>query len=185
MQRIRVTPAAPTAASVGAAALLDPLGFGAPFTVHPSQCGTDVALGGVRRVNYWRVYNGGSISKMRFRDGVASGNMNIGVYRSSGTGSAAVPGTLLTSTGSIAVPTAGTNEVALGATVTVNPGDWFAIVADNTTATFRATASLSNGATLTNGFSAFEDIGSMVLPATATPNAAGGAVGIVCLIGVA
>jgi hypothetical protein len=93
--------------------------------------------------------------------------MNLGIY--SGTGTPSAPGTLLASTGSIAVPGTGKRVIALGSSVTPLLGSFAALAFDNATATVYAH---------TNNLSALSALGSvpfgyqavtsaLALPATA------------------
>lgn len=101
----------------------------------------------LNRAWFMRCSGAATISKIGLQVATASGNINVGIFRNSGSGRNAVPGTMLTSSGSVACPATGYAEVTLGATVSVTDGDWFALVADNGTATFAVAA---NGAVDTN-----------------------------------
>lgn len=123
--------------------------FGFPFTVDPGIVrSTDaLALPGSNQAVYARVRDAGPISKVGLEVGTASGNISVGVYRNTGKGRNAKPGARLATTGAIACPAAGYQEVTLDKAVWVYAGDWLAISADNATATFRAllaTAAASN-----------------------------------------
>lgn len=109
---------------------------GHPVTTAGVTPGRDSNLGGVSRAAYFRVRDGGNISKIRLRIGTSSGNIAVAVYRNSGSGSAATPGARAATSGVVACPAAGSAEVALTASVDVNPGDWLCIWVDNTTVTF-------------------------------------------------
>lgn len=114
-------------------------GFGFPFTVDPATLrGSDTATLTANRAVYMRVRDGGVISKVGLAVATSSGNVSVAVYGNTGTGRAAVPGTLKAASGPVACPAAGYAEIALGSTVTVNPGDWIAICPDNATAAFRS-----------------------------------------------
>lgn len=89
---------------------------------------------------------GGTIAKIALSIGVSSGNISVAAYPNVGAGVAAVPGARLATSGAVACPAAGWAEVSLGASVEVAQGSWFALTADNTTATF-----LSSGAANPNG----------------------------------
>lgn len=130
---------------------------------------TTATAGTANRTHYYRVRDGGSISKVSLHVGTASGNLAVAVYRNTGTGQNAKPGTRFASSGSVACPAAGFRDIALGQTVRVRAGDWLAFAADNTTATFAAFASTQVLATsgLFNGRAGFEDV--YPPPATATP----------------
>jgi hypothetical protein len=79
-------------------------------------------------------------SKVGFVVFVASGNISVAVYRNTGTGHAAAANNRVATSGAVACPAAGYNELTLDATVDVNPGDWLALTADNATAAFGGTA---------------------------------------------
>lgn len=97
---------------------------------------------------YYRVRDGGPITKVTISVGVQSGNICVAAYRNSGIGRNAVPGTRLATSGSVACP-AGDADVALGSTVVLLPGDWLALACDNLVATFRQM--LAAGAASTQG----------------------------------
>lgn len=122
--------------TVGASSAAGPFGF--PYTIDPMIVrGSDstVLTGGDGW--YFRVYDSGNVSKIALEVVTASGNISVAAYRNTGTGQNAAPGTRLATSGAIACPAAGYREISLGATVTITPGDWFAISADNATAAFR------------------------------------------------
>lgn len=98
--------------------------------------GTATAWGVNNDAHYMRVVEGGTISAIRVRVANNSGNISVGVYRNSGAGLAAVPGARVATSGAVACPAIGDRDVALGAAVYVNPGDWLGMSCDNTTATF-------------------------------------------------
>ena len=85
---------------------------------------------------YGRVLEGGTISKVRVGIGTSSGNIAVAAYSNSGSGLSAVPGARLGTSGIVACPATGVQDVSLGGSITVEPGDWLALWADNTTATF-------------------------------------------------
>lgn len=116
--------------------------FGFPYTIDPGDLrflatSTDVlAVQGANAAHYLRVIGGGSVSKIGLLVNTQSGNICASVHSNSGTGRLAVPGTRVATTGSIACPAAGYRELDLGGSVTVSPGDWIGLGADNTTAKF-------------------------------------------------
>jgi hypothetical protein len=118
-----------------------------PFVVTSSN----VTVGVANVTRYFRAVEGGTISKLRLTVGTASGNIAVAVYRNSGSGLTSVPGTRAATSGSVACPSAGVQDVSLGGSVTVNAGDWLAIGADNTTATFAGTTGLGD-TPLSTGF---------------------------------
>lgn len=112
--------------------------FGYPATLDPITVrGTDSATLGAGECWYLRVSDGGVISKIGLEIVTSSGNISVAAYRNGGTGLAAVPATRLATSGAVACPTAGYAEISLGATITVNPGDWLSLSSDNGTAAFR------------------------------------------------
>lgn len=132
---------------------------------------------------YLRIQNAGSISKIGFHINVSSGNVDVGVYANNGsTGTAARPGAKLASSGSVACPAAGYQEIGLGSTVYVTEGDWFAFVFDNATASLYRTGAGGLSSTIANGLSHHQST-AFPLPASATPST--GAVFSAALVGVA
>lgn len=111
---------------------------GTPMTFDPRLNGTSLAgVGAANRALFARTANGGTITGITIEVGTSSGNISVAVYRNTGSGSAARPGTRVATSGAVACPATGAQTVALGSTVTVQPGDWLALSADNNTATFR------------------------------------------------
>lgn len=86
---------------------------------------------------YWS-RDGGLISKIALEVHTASGNISVGVHDPVGRGSVAVPGALKATSGSVACPAAGYQEISLGGSVFVLPGGFLSISADNITAAFRS-----------------------------------------------
>lgn len=149
----------------GGSGAVDPMGHGFAFGVDPAGAGSLQTIGAVNRCIFMRVRNGGTITKVGFFVGVASGNVAVAAYSNSGTGRSSVPGTRLAGSASTACPAAGYGEVALGSSVAVNPGDWLALACDNTTATFAA----MSGQSVTNfvaGIIAYQDAGAFPCPTT-------------------
>lgn len=161
-------------------AALDPLGLGFPVTMDPINATSATDLGAVNRTNYYRVIGGGDISKVGLQVTTSSGNICVAVYRASGTGRGAVPGAQLASSGSVPCPAAGYAEVALGKTVTVAPGDFLAVSADNTTAQFRAGTTVNLPGDLWKGRAMFET----AFPAPAAPAPTVALNRSICLVGI-
>jgi hypothetical protein len=86
-----------------------------------------------------RVLAGGTISKVGLQVEVSSGNISVGVFRKTGAGRTAGPGSRVATSGAVACPAVGYAEVSLGASVDVEPGDYLALSCDNTTASFMST----------------------------------------------
>lgn len=147
-------------------------GWGIPRTFATPQA-TSSTRGVASNNNgwYYRVLDAGTISKIAIDPTTSSGNISIAVYRSSGSGDAAVPtGGRLATTGAIACPSTGYAEVSLGASVAVNEGDWFALSADNTTVAIRSDASGTNSSNLGKGMMGHQGTAH---PLPATPSIAG------------
>lgn len=146
---------------------------GPPMTFDPRWASTTVAALPANRAYYARTVNGGTINGVQIDVGVQSGNICIGVYRTTGAGPAARPGTRVATSGSVLCPAVGAQTVNFTAPITVLPGDWLAIVSDNATATFRRVlnSGLQSAALFCQQDSAFP------LPATTTaPGASGNTV---------
>lgn len=113
--------------------------FGFPFTVDPGavRYQDNMAVQAVNTGHFARVRDAGRISKIGVGIATQGGNISVAVYRNSGTGRNSAPGTRLATSGSIVCPAAGWVEIALDKALWVHRGDWLAISADNTTATFR------------------------------------------------
>jgi hypothetical protein len=114
------------------------LGFGFPATldVGAIRSGDFIALPAANTAIYARCRDGGTISKVAVNTSVQSGNISVAAYSNTGSGRSAAPGTRLATSGAVACP-AGYSEVSLGSTITMQPGDWLCLTADNATATFR------------------------------------------------
>lgn len=158
-----------------------------PVSVDPVQCRSlDNAALAANEATYYRVRDGGTISKIALEVVTSSGNISVAAYRNSATGRAAVPARRLASSGAVACPAAGYVEVALSGTVTVRPGDWLAISADNATATFRSgPSSPTNGSPLALG-RCYKQATAHPLPTTPDTGTLFGLIGrSVLLVGVA
>lgn len=112
--------------------------FGYPYTVDPGivRATDNMAMPAANTAVYARVRDAGPISKIGLRVLTQGGNMSVGVYRNSGSGRSAAPGTRIATSGSVTTPAAGYQEIALGSAVWVHVGDWLALSADGTVATF-------------------------------------------------
>ena len=115
-------------------------GLGFPFTVDPGlvRSGDSLSVGSANQAIYARVLHGGTVSKIGLQVTATSGNVSVAVYRNAGVGRGAVPGAQLATSGSVACPAVGYAEIALGSSVTLSPGDWIAVSADNATAAFQS-----------------------------------------------
>lgn len=136
---------------------------GANFSGFPYPANTDVrnttAVSGNMAANqclYYRVLGNGDINTLRFVVSVASGNVGLAVYNTSGSGVTAVPSARLATSGAIACPAAGNADTTLGATVTIETAHhWFALSANNATATFRRAGAIRG--TMGNGRAYFQN----------------------------
>lgn len=155
------------------------LGLG-PITSDPATC----SIGGLNanRAVYMRCMGSGTITKIGLQIQTQAGNICVGVYANSGSGRSSVPGARQATSGSVACPASGYAEVSLGGSVTVNHGDWLALVADDGAASFVITHSNLLAGALWAGRSAYQD-GAFPLPATASSTA--GSIKSPILIGIA
>lgn len=113
--------------------------YGIPRSIDPRNVGNTNSF--AVNVSRWsRIIDSGTINTVVIGVGTASGNIDVGVYGSSGSGLNTVPDTRRVSTGSIACPATGRAEIALGSSLAVTTDDWFAIAVDNATATFYRTS---------------------------------------------
>jgi hypothetical protein len=124
----------------------------------------NVGVGGVNTTRFMRVVEGGTISKIRVYVGVQSGNIGVACYSNTGVGPAAAPGTQLITTGSIAAPATGVQDVSLGGSVTLSKGDWVGNGSDNDTGKFYGSIGVGLS-TLVAGLAGLE----AVFPPAATP----------------
>lgn len=146
--------------------LVEAGGYGFPFTVDPGLIRPTDALGVPANVGlYSRCRDGGTITKIGLRVVASSGNISVAAYRSSGAGRAAVPTTQLATSGAIACPAIGYAEISLGATITMLPGDWLALSADNTSATFSSLLATTGDTAFGNGKQVYQT-GAHPLPAS-------------------
>ena len=133
----------------------------------PLLAGTSTVLGTANRTNYYRVREGGSISKVGLEIVVQNGNIDVGVFSNAGVGRNAAPGAAIARSGSTACPAVGYAEISLGSTVDVEAGDWIAMSVDSATVSLRAIHNAIHFNGLLKGRSAVENV--FPLPANATP----------------
>jgi hypothetical protein len=150
-------------------------GIGIPYTFPAFSGGTSAStLGLANRGVYQRLLavpaGGVTLTGFVVAIGTSSGNICVATYAGTGTGTGSRPGARTATTGSIACPAAGSSFVALP--VTVAPGDWVLLSADNNTATFTRFGSNADNILLT-GLCHREDV-AFPGPANATPAAAWG-----------
>lgn len=116
-------------------AVKDSLGFGYPATYDPAT----VASAGIAANQIFyvgRVLGSGRISKLRVFNTVSSGNLRVACWAGTGAGLARTPGPLKGSSAITAVAAAGSQDVALTATIDALEGDYFGLAYDNGTARF-------------------------------------------------
>lgn len=104
-----------------------------------------VTIGSLNTTRIFRVLEGGTISNIAVDIVVSSGNICVQAFRATGAGRSATPGALLASSGSVASPGTGFQSIPLGSTVTLLPGDFIAIGADNATVTFAGANGVGDG----------------------------------------
>jgi len=127
--------------------LFDRLGtFGLIYNIDPRSSTGNNAIGSNGMAEYSRVYGEGDITKIRMRVMTASGSVNAAVYRNEGTGAEAVPREIVGNSGSIACPAAGTADISLDRTVTIEfASNWFGLGADNNTVRVNSTGDYEKG----------------------------------------
>lgn len=166
--------------------LLDPYAIGVPMTYgllgQQSQLG--FTAGGANQCRYFRVIGSGTIDSIGIVIGSTTGNIGVAVYRKTGVGRDARPGTRLATTGSIASPGNGYQEIALGASVSVENGDFFALSASSGTITFATHGTgTAQASDMGLGFCMYQT--SAHPPPTDNPTVTGGLDGwVVAMIGV-
>jgi hypothetical protein len=107
-----------------------------------------------------------TITKIAIQVGVSSGNISVAVYSPNVVDPAiAVPSTRKVTSGAIACPATGYQEIAIASTL-VNNGDFLALSCDNTTATFLG---FVTGATSTNMWRGIGGLQETAHPAPTTP----------------
>lgn len=140
--------------------------WGFPASIGLGAALTTQTIGSANDARYMRVRDGGVISSVRLHVIASSGNISVAAYRNSGSGLTSVPGTRLATSGAVACPAAAAAaDIALGASVTVYPGDWLAISADNVTASFLGVNGNSGTTALVAG-AAYTQAAAHPLPAT-------------------
>lgn len=104
-------------------------------TSHPLEYTGVGPFGSANDCHYLRVTAGltRAATGIRIHIGTSSGNIAVAVYADNGAGA---PGARLAASGSVASPGTGARTIALGSTLDVYPGMWFALAADNTSVTF-------------------------------------------------
>lgn len=138
-----------------------------------SPVGTNALdIGGINRACFRRAAMIGPatpISTVHIGVGTSSGNISAAICTSAD--GRANPTNRVSTSGAIPCPGAGTAAIALGTAVTMTVNHWFALSADNSTATFTAMAANTNyGGNPGLGLSAFQDTAHPI-PATPAPSA--------------
>ncbi len=103
---------------------------------------------------FFRLQAAGSATKVRYKVGVASGNIEFTLHTNTGSGDTAYPGAKIGGTGSVACPAvvaAGNETNFVGGELSWYAGDWLGIAADNVTATLRAVLSSGEVSDLAKG----------------------------------
>lgn len=129
----------------------DTLGYGIVCNADPGSMQGNMGMAIANDTIYYRTKAAGLISAIALHVGVQSGNISVSVHRNSGTGRSAVPGAQARTSGAVACPAPGFASIALASAVYVHPGDWLALSADNTTATFRAADTAGGASDLSLG----------------------------------
>lgn len=130
--------------------LQDPLQIGVAINFFPGALQISQSVFTASSGAYSKLISGGyPISNLNIFVGASSGNISVAAYTNSGTGMSAAPtGGRLATSGAIACPAGGNAAVSLGSSITPNLGDWVALSADNTTATFQRPDTTGSSATL-------------------------------------
>lgn len=152
--------------AAGNVAMCNPPAGGRIETTDSKSCNASVALPAVNQIVAYRVNAGGPVGHLRAQVIVSSGNIILAAYKNNGSqGSAAAPGALLGSTGSQPCPAANTFAfLPLGSTIGLADGDWLAIIADNTTATFSTQSTNNSGLAVGAGVCQSQSPGSFAVP---------------------
>lgn len=142
--------------------------WGYPYTIRPDIISATNAgfPDGTNRAIYTRLIDGATVTKAWLMCTTSSGFISIGFYSSTGTGKNANPGTRLNTTGAIACPAGGYQEITVP-TVAVAHGDWIGMSCDNTTAAFKTALVSEQGNQLGKGSNCYQATGHP-LPATAS-----------------
>jgi hypothetical protein len=115
----------------------DPMGIGYVQPFLPGVTMADQVWSATNDARYMRAISGGVITKVAIQVAVSAGNISIAIKNDNAGTPATGVGSVKQSTGAIACPALGYQEVALGASVTVAKGDWFCMSCDSNTASFR------------------------------------------------
>lgn len=159
---------------------VDPTNAGPPVGVDLRSCGATAQVASNNRGHYYLVTQGaGYCSKIGIHVANQSGNICVAVYSTKGRRRDAVPYQRLATSGSVACPGTGYQEVALDVAVEIITGKhWLFISADNTTATFGAAANLSVN-DIYKGLIAYQDTAHPGPTTAAITGAGGRSIGLV------
>ena len=163
----------------GLALLNDPMQFGVAIDFFPGLLTILATVNTANNGCYTKLTSGGyAFSNLNIDVGVASGNISVAVYTTSGTGMSAAPtGGQLTTSGAVACPASGIATVSLGSSVTPHLGDWVGLSCDNTTATIlRAECNTFQGTLFLPGFGSLQ-ASAHPLPSTPSSLTASASVG--------
>lgn len=109
-----------------------PFGVDMPSTIVPGSRVENSTWQTINMCKYMRNTAKGTISKIATSITSPSGNISVGVYSNTGLQINAKPLTQKATSGAIACPAAGMiQEISLGATITIEAGEWFAMSCDN------------------------------------------------------
>lgn len=146
----------------------DLLGWGFPTTLPGGNLTGTSALTGANESWFSRVQGAGTVNNLEIVVATSSGNISVAHCR--GAVGRSGPTTRVQTSGAVACPASGRAVIALGAASQVHAGDWFALSADNVSATFWANGGLVDSVTQGNGHVAFQ---SGAHPVPASPSTAG------------
>lgn len=148
---------------------VDPFDIGFATTGVPWATWQSLANGTANQANYTRwIGHGFTTTGLRIAVVTAAGNIDVGIYASTGSGSSKTVGAKRATSGSTTCPAAGAATVTIAST-TIQSGDFGAIVSSSTSALFATNAiSGSAFATSMNGIAYFQ-ASALPLPASATP----------------
>jgi hypothetical protein len=110
----------------------DPHGYGAFYSCDPLHFTTATTWGVANVAVYMLGRGAGSVSTANWRVSATAGNVSIGLYSVTNTGTARVPGTRLQTTGAIACPGNGIAATSLGGTsACTQSANYWALSTDN------------------------------------------------------
>jgi hypothetical protein len=118
------------------------MGIGYATIAHPTVSGLTFQSQTADRASASRLISGGTVGVLLYQVGTQSGNVDVGIYANTGSGESAAPSSSRFTLGTTPCPAAGTISVTVSPALQVTAGgDWFALAADNATATFGTTYS--------------------------------------------